>query len=55
MKAFEIGEQSYATFKNERLEKDPPAKKFHDTMTTNRIKTFSSMCKKKEVKSSVLQ
>ena len=52
MRAYEIGEQSYATFKNERLEKDPPAKKFYDTMKTNRLKTFSSMCKKKEVKSS---
>ena len=51
MKAFEIGEQSYAAFKKERLEKDPPAKKFHDTMKTNRLKTFSSMYKKKEVKS----
>ena len=52
MKAFEIGEQCYATFKSDRLEKEPPAKQFHDTMKTNRLKTFSSMCKKKEVKSS---
>ena len=51
MKAFEIGEQCYATFKSDRPEKDPPAKQFHDTKT-NRLKTFSSMCKKKEVKSS---
>lgn len=29
LKAFEIGEQTYATFKDERLERDPPAKKFH--------------------------
>lgn len=47
MKVSEIGEQSYATFKN-----DPPAKKFHDTMKTNTLKTFSSMRKKKEGKSS---
>lgn len=52
MKAYEIGEQSYAIFKSERLEKDPPAKKFHDPMKTNKLKTFSSMCKKKQVKSS---
>ena len=52
MKAFEIDEQSYATFKNERLEKDPPAKKFHDTIKANWLKTFSSICKKKEVISS---
>ena len=44
--------QAYATFKSERLERDPPAKKFHDLMKTNRLKTFSNMCKKKEVKSS---
>ena len=52
LKAYEIGEQTYATFKGERLESDPPAKKFHDPMKTNRLKTFSNMCKKKEVKSS---
>ena len=51
MKAEEIGEQCYSTFKEERLEKDPPAKKFHDTITTNKLKTFSNLCKKKEVKS----
>ena len=37
MKAEEIGEQCYSTFKDERLEKDPPAKKFHDTITTNKL------------------
>ena len=52
MKAFEIGEQCYATFKSDRLEKDPPAKQFHDTTKTNRLKTFSNMCKNKDVKSS---
>ena len=31
---------------------DPPAKKFHDSMKTNMLKTFSNMSKKKEVKSS---
>ena len=29
-----------------------PATKFHDPMKTNMLKTFSNMCKKKEVKSS---
>lgn len=52
LKAYEIGEQTYATFKDERLERDPPAKKLHDSMKTNKLKTFSNMCKKKEVKSS---
>ena len=52
LKGYEIGEQAYASFKGESLERDPPAKKFNDPMKTNRLKTFSNMCKKKEVKSS---
>ena len=51
MKAYEIGEKCYASFKKERLEEDPPAKKFPDLMKTNKRKTFSNMCKKREVKS----
>ncbi|XP_062903803.1 uncharacterized protein LOC134346378 [Mobula hypostoma] len=47
MKAYKIGEQCYATFKDERLEEDPPAKKFHDPMKTNKLKTFSDMRKKR--------
>ena len=50
LKAYEIGEQAYATFKGERLERDPPAQKFYDPMKTNRLKTFSNMCKKKKIK-----
>ena len=50
MKLYEIGEQSYATFKDDRLEKDPPAKKFHDPMKTKKLKIFANMCKKKVVK-----
>ena len=50
LNAYEIGEQAYATFKCERLERDPLAKKFNDPMKTNRLKTFNNMCKKKEVK-----
>jgi len=52
MKACDIGEQSYATFQNERLENDPSAKPFHDPMKTNKLKTFTNMCKKKVVKTS---
>ncbi len=52
LKAYEIGQQAYASFKCDRLERDPPAKKFYDPVKTNRLKTFSNMCKKKEVKSS---
>ena len=52
MKAHEIGEQCYSNFKEERLEKDPPAKQFHDPIPANKLKTFSNLCKQKEVKSS---
>ena len=52
MKAYEIGEQCHANFKDERLDKETPAKKFHDPMKTNKLKTFSDMCKRREVKSS---
>ena len=48
MKAHEIGEQCYSNFKKERLEKDPPAKQFHDPIPANKL----NLCKKKEVKSS---
>ncbi len=51
MRAHEIGEQSYSAFKSQRLEKDPPTKKFHDPVVTNRLKTFNNLCRKKEVKS----
>ena len=52
MKAHEIGEQCYSAFKCQRLDSDPPTKKFHDPLVTNKLKTFNNLCKKKEVKSS---
>ena len=52
LKANEIDELAYASFKGERRERDPPANKFHDPIKTNRLNTFSNMCKKKEVKRS---
>ena len=52
MRAYETGEQSYSTFKSQRLEKDPPTNKFHDPIVTNKLKTLSNLCKKKKVKSS---
>ena len=52
MKTHEIGEQCYSNFKEERLEKDPPVKQFHDPIPANKLKTFSNLYKKKEVKSS---
>jgi hypothetical protein len=36
MKAYKIREKSFATFKDERLENDPPAKKFHDPIKADR-------------------
>ena len=45
MKAHEIGEQCYSNFKEERLEKDPPAKQFYDPIPANKLKTFSNLCK----------
>ena len=50
IKAYSIGEKSYATFRNDRLENDPPLKLFHDPMKTNKLKTFTNMCKKKVLK-----
>ena len=55
MKAHAIGEQCYSTFKDERLEKDPPVKKFHDPIEQVKLKSFSNLCKKEEVKSSQVE
>lgn len=51
MKAQEIGEKCYKTFKEERLEKVPQVKKFHDPLKANKLKTFSDLSKKKQVAS----
>ena len=45
------GEQAYATFKTERLESDPPTKKFHAPMKKLQTKTFETATKKKQTKS----
>ena len=50
IKACNIGEQNYGTFKTERLKNDPPAKPFHSPLKTNKLKTFTNMCKKKVLK-----
>lgn len=52
MKVHDIGQQWYSDFKDQRLEKDPPSKKFHDPIVQKKLKSFSSLCKKKQVKSS---
>ena len=33
LRAFDVGEEAYQTFKRARLDDDPPSVKFHDTMT----------------------
>ena len=38
MKALEIGEQSYATLKDEKLDKHPPKKKCYDPMKMRKLK-----------------
>lgn len=47
--AHRIGEQAYKEFKEQRLESNPPALKFHDKMTKQKLKTFSDMKKKKGI------
>ena len=49
MQAHEIGEKAYKQFKEERLESNPPQKKFHDTLKLKKLKTFSSLSKKKTI------
>ncbi|KAL8606341.1 hypothetical protein ACOMHN_050821 [Nucella lapillus] len=44
------GEHAYATFKTERLESNPPTKKFHAPMKKSQIKTFATATKKKQTK-----
>jgi len=44
-----VGERCYAKFKEERMEKTPQTRKFHDPLKTNKLKTFSDMNKKKQV------
>ena len=43
MRAYEIGEQSYSTFKSRRLEKDPPTKKLNVQRIKGDQATFSDI------------
>ena len=43
LRALEVREEAYQTFKQTRLDDDPPSVKFHDKMTTQRLKTFSTI------------
>ena len=42
LRALEVGEEAYQTFKQTRLDDDPPFVKFHK-MTKQRLKTFSTI------------
>ena len=43
LRALEVGEEAYQTFKQTRLDDDPPSVKFHDKLTKQRLKTFSTI------------
>ena len=43
LRALEVGEESYQTYKWTRLDDDPPSVKFHDKMTKQRLKTLSTI------------
>ena len=46
LRAFDVGEEAFQTFKRTRLDDDPSSVKFHDTMTKQRLKTFSTISTK---------
>ena len=46
LRAFEVGEEAYHSFKRTILDDDPPSVKFHDNMTKQRLKTFSTISAK---------
>ena len=43
LRALEVGEKAYQTFKHTRLDDDTPSVKFHDKMAKQRLKTFSTI------------
>lgn len=47
--AHAVVERYYANFKEERMEKTPQIRKFHDPLKTNKLKTFSDLNTKKQV------
>ena len=46
LRAFKVGEEAYQTFKWTRLDDNPPSVKFHDKITKQRLKTFSTISTK---------
>lgn len=47
IEAHQKGKQAYSQFHEERLQSNPPQKKFHDPIPKLKLKTFSSMSQKK--------
>lgn len=47
--ATQVGEDAYKSFSKQRLESSPPERKFHDTITKQKLKTFSDLNKKFKV------
>ena len=43
LRALEVGEEAYQTIKQTRLDDDPPSVKFHNKMTKQILKTFSTI------------
>ena len=50
LQAKDLGERAYRSFSKERLEANPPKVRFHDTMSKTKLKTFSHMNKKVELR-----
>ena len=50
LKARHIGKKKYQEFNEQRLESSPPQIKFHDPIKLQKLKTFTSLIKKKTVK-----
>ena len=46
LRAFEVGVEAYQTIKLTILDDDPPSVTFHDRMTKQMLKTFSTISKK---------
>ena len=50
LQAKDLGERAYRIFSKERLEVNPPKARFHDTMSRAKLKIFSAMNKKVELR-----
>ena len=50
LQAKDLGERAHRSFSKERLEANPPKVRFHDTVSKTKLKTFSHMNKKVELR-----